>query len=281
MQSGKMCKILALFFATSMIVTGCATDDKISISSKRGEDDYDAIISYASSLLLKHSYNRTEKLVKVKMTDEDWKPEETDNGEVEINDDAAKSNSSANADASQKEAAKEKDSEESSVKESGKESSKDETAKESKEENASKSTNLGDVSASISKHIEGLQLSYDGYEVAKNYPKDKKQGRVTAGKGKNLLVLKFTLKNPTDKDVKLNMNKKKTVVQGTLNNTGIGYCEMTMLEEDFSSFYGTIKAKNEKKVVILWKVPEKITDKVTKISLKLKIDNETFDLSIM
>ena len=102
----------------------------------------------------------------------------------------------------------------------------------------------------------GLYLTYTGYYVTTSYPQDDASFVITADTGKKLLVLGFKITNETNSAVTLDMVSTNPHFQILVNGENIGYTGVTILENDLSSFYGTIAAGEKKSLVLVKQISE-------------------------
>jgi hypothetical protein len=97
----------------------------------------------------------------------------------------------------------------------------------------------------------GMFLTYSGYSVVGSYADERDVFSITATKGNKLLVLNFKLINTSGMDVSVDMVKANPHFQIILNGTNVGYTNVTMLDNDLSSFAGTIPAGAKQNMVLI------------------------------
>ncbi len=97
----------------------------------------------------------------------------------------------------------------------------------------------------------GLFLTYSGYSVASSYADENDVFSITAVEGSKLLVLNFKLVNTSGMDVTVDMEKANPYFQVILNGVNVGYTNVTMLDDDLSSFTGTIPAGAKQNMVLI------------------------------
>ena len=97
----------------------------------------------------------------------------------------------------------------------------------------------------------GIFLTYSGYSVVGSYADENDVFSITATKGNKLLVLNFKLINTSGMDVTVDMVKANPHFQVILNGTNVGYTNVTMLDDDLSSFAGTIPAGAKQNMVLI------------------------------
>ncbi|WP_029321203.1 hypothetical protein [Butyrivibrio sp. AE3004] len=97
----------------------------------------------------------------------------------------------------------------------------------------------------------GIFLTYSGYSVAGSYPDNDDIFVINATSGKKLLILNFRIANTNSTDVSVDMVKANPHFQVILNGKNVGYTNVTMLDNDLSSFKGTIPAGTKKSMVLI------------------------------
>ncbi len=97
----------------------------------------------------------------------------------------------------------------------------------------------------------GLFLTYSGYSVTGSYADENDVFSITATQGNKLLVLGFKRINTGEMDVTVDMVKANPHFQILLNGTNVGYTNVTMLDNDLSSFAGTIPAGEKVNMVLI------------------------------
>ncbi|MDO5294743.1 MAG: hypothetical protein Q4F05_18555 [bacterium] len=113
--------------------------------------------------------------------------------------------------------------------------------------------------------LNNVSLTYKSVKEYKAYPKSDVAGAVTAGANKKFYAVTFTLKNKSDKNVTVNLLKKKAnFLLKTEDGNWISAVH-TLLDDDMTYYVGDIKANKSKDVVVLFEVKE-----------SLKISNATF-----
>ena len=164
-------------------------------------------------------------------------------------------NSASNAASSQDEATSDSATTEISIESVENISSSDNSSEGSSSETT---TSEGTVLSETEKQSlgNGLYLTYTGYYVTTSYPQDDASFVITADNGKKLLVLGFKVANETNSAITLDMVSTNPHFQILVNGENIGYTGVTILENDLSSFYGTIAAGEKKSLVLVKQISE-------------------------
>lgn len=126
----------------------------------------------------------------------------------------------------------------------------------------------------------GIFLTYSGYSVNSSYADESEVFSITATSGNKLLILNFKLINTSGMDVAVDMVKANPHFQIILNGTNVGYTNVTMLQNDLSSFTGTIPAGAKVNMVLVKQMKADKVKTVESLGLigDLKGETTTFNL---
>jgi len=120
----------------------------------------------------------------------------------------------------------------------------------------------------------GLQFTYLGNEVTASYMANDTYA-VNAGFGKNLLVLKINVENPTEEAIVVdNMSSNDVFSAKYIMESGKAYnakAIMTLLMNDFTTYEGTLEPQAAVEMVIVFEIPDETT---AVEALELKIERE-------
>lgn len=104
--------------------------------------------------------------------------------------------------------------------------------------------------------VKNLEIEYVGYEekdsLSDNY------FNIESGEGKNLVIVKFKLKNTSDKDIKLNLTKSNILYQLDINTGNFQKPLLTFLDNDLRMIDTTIKARSSLDTVLVFNVSAKV-----------------------
>ena len=123
--------------------------------------------------------------------------------------------------------------------------------------------------------MDGLYLRYNGYYVTSSYPENAKTMVIEAGNGKRLLVFSFRVVNESGQDKYLDMVKLNPYFQLTINGTNMGYTSVTMLENDLSTFAGTIAAGESKTLVLVKEIDTSLAKNIQELELTISMDGQS------
>ena len=122
---------------------------------------------------------------------------------------------------------------------------------------------------------EGIcQLQYQDFSVAASYETNSAaQGYVSveAADGNKLLVVRFTLSNTSADDQHINMIANDAKFSLVMGGEGAKKCQMTLLENDLSTYFGDVPAGSSVEVVLVAEMAEELLADVA--SLTLNVEN--------
>lgn len=121
--------------------------------------------------------------------------------------------------------------------------------------------------------IEGVTISYTGYEVKDTYPDNGEEDlffAMNASDGCKLIILNFNVANISGQDKSLDMASLGTKFRISINNGTYKYALTTMLMNDMSSYIGTVPAGGTENLVLVCEVPEEDAGSVQTVTLMMK-----------
>ena len=218
------------------------------------QEQYDQTVDYAAGLLMKYSNNNIDRLTDVAVstsadTSEESVSDSSENG-YSLTDAGNNSSAAVSVQAD-------------SIQNSSSTASTD------------AQDNLNDSQDETAKMLNGILLKYNGYSVMNAYPADDAQGAVSVDKGMKLLILNFTISNHTTKEIKLNMAKKQASFLISVNGEKQGYTMVTMLDNDLTTYQGSVPPGKSTDLVLLLDLPESIAKSANTLGITMKIDNQT------
>lgn len=122
---------------------------------------------------------------------------------------------------------------------------------------------------------EGFEIEYQDFIVTESYPEDVTDAyfSITPRTGYQLMVLSFTLKNTLDKENNLNLTKAKINYQLDVNVGMIYEPPFALLENNLKLIDLTLKAGEEKPVVLIFEVKKDVDMK--DVNLMVTRDNRS------
>ncbi|MGN0343059.1 MAG: hypothetical protein ACI4DO_09720 [Roseburia sp.] len=109
--------------------------------------------------------------------------------------------------------------------------------------------------------VEGLDASFDRYEVREDYIEGDYYA-IDAPAGSRLLVLYFSLTNSGETDVACDILSRSAKFQVTVNDTYQCTSDVTILLDDLSTYQGTVPAGTTQNTVLLFTMPSEELDAV-------------------
>lgn len=129
---------------------------------------------------------------------------------------------------------------------------------------------------------EGLQVSYDGYEIKKSYSDDEAEEwepTFDATTGKNLLIVKLKVTNQAGEPAVADVMSKEMLFSINGDNKMGGMALMTMLLNDFAFAKDEIGAGESKRYVLITQIDENITETAS-LSLHMKKGGESMTVKL-
>ena len=250
-------KVLFISFILSMIlgVTGCGNQ-----IPELSEEDMNTVATYSATLLLKYDKNYKSRL----LDDEELAKEEEIQKQIEAD---AKRLAEREA---EKEAAK--------------------AQKEQKEQADAESTSSGQIQDSVVAknladilELNGMSISCNGIDYSNQYPENPEEMvfLVNASKGCKLAVIKLNLANNSGSEQTINLFEKNAKFKMSING-GAFYSamQMTVLEDEFSAYSGTVANGQHIPLVLLVDLPENECVTVNDLVLSIKYNGDIVKIKI-
>ena len=153
--------------------------------------------------------------------------------------------------------------------------------KADKEDKKGDNVNTQQVSLSELIGLKEFDITYSGYEIAKFYP-EKTDGTyfsVQADNGKQLLVVKFNIKNKSDKAKQINLSE--TEIKYHLDIAGKNYIPwITLLDNDMQYIDMTIKAGKATEAVLIYQISNDTDPSKESVKLVVSKAEKEFAISI-
>ncbi len=124
---------------------------------------------------------------------------------------------------------------------------------------------------------DGVTIKYLGEKRCAHYPEENGFISISAGAGKELLVLKFALNNGSDGSQNIDLMEQDNSYVVTVNGNYSRKCLSTLLMDDLSSYQGKLLPGESEELVLLIEVDEGMTME----SVRLKIKNDRIESTIL
>ncbi|MCR5674214.1 MAG: hypothetical protein K6G16_00750 [Lachnospiraceae bacterium] len=127
----------------------------------------------------------------------------------------------------------------------------------------------------LQKMQSGIAVDFNGYYVLNSYPDNATGGTVlTAEPGCRLLILSFSLRNETGNSVDVNLLSSNPTFTLILNGQPVSKNLVTVLDNDFSTYIGTIPGGNSAGAVLCFQIREGQAKSIDTLNLKINYRGE-------
>lgn len=132
--------------------------------------------------------------------------------------------------------------------------------------------------------LDGVKLSYAGYEVCDSYPSDTEagdwQGVCRATNGNKLVVFKYDMTNVTSGDCTVDIASKNIrctfKVGGSVNKTAL----TTMLSNDLLMYRGVVAVGDTNQAVAVIEMSEEDASNLSSVKMKVKCGGESMETTL-
>lgn len=130
---------------------------------------------------------------------------------------------------------------------------------------------------------EGLKLTYLGYEITDSYPNDGENSyfSLLATRGNKLLVLKFEVTNTSDAEVAVDLLSSDERFLVTVNGEYTRRALTTMLDNDLTTYMGTLKGMEGADAVLLIEVSEEVANSISSVDIKVQNEDKTHTIQAL
>lgn len=130
--------------------------------------------------------------------------------------------------------------------------------------------------------IDDVTIRYQGFEIAEQYPAngDGLYFMMKSNEGKKLLVLKFLVMNHSEEELELDMISLKSRFLIGINGETPEYALSTLLSDDISNYKGKLSGGETTELVLIAEVTNELSDKIEKVSVIMKKENESEEMNL-
>lgn len=130
---------------------------------------------------------------------------------------------------------------------------------------------------------DNLELNYLGYELTDSYPKDSENSyfSVFAADGKKLLVIRFDLSNKTEQEIAVDLLSSDESFTLTVNEEYSRRALTTMLDNDLSTYVGSLSGNESREVVLIIEVDNTLVDNINSLSIKVQDGEKNHTIQIL
>ncbi len=241
-------KIVAAICVMGLLLAGCGGD-----FPNLSEEDAAAIGEYAAVTLLKYDANSRSRLVDLSQVEEEGN---TDAPQPDLEENVDKPEASQPAPEKQPE-------------------SQDTVADISGTE---------DTCGSMEEFLElpeNVSIDYIGYETTSSYQEDNAYFVLEASEGKQLLVLRFALRNDSAQIHEINMLARQDYYRITVNENYTRAALTTMLSNDVSTYTDEMASGETVDLVLLVELDASWAENMQSIVLNLKNELKTYTIQLL
>lgn len=243
-------KTVAVMSIMALLLSGCGGD-----FPDLTDEQAEVIGEYAAVTLLKYDANSRSRLVDLAQVEEE--PVEENEPVVEKKPEVAEPEPSKEPETEQSSAPKQSES----------------------------TVEVENMVASMEEFLElpdGVFVSYKEYEMCQSYQEEGSlYFALEASEGKQILVVKFDLRNEASETREINLLDRRDNYRLTVNGTYTRTALMTLLANDLSTYIGTLEPGTSQEVVLLIEVDETEAKNVQMISLNLKNELKTYTIQLL
>lgn len=109
---------------------------------------------------------------------------------------------------------------------------------------------------------DNFSIEYTSYSLCESYPEESSEEffmAMDATEGKQLCIVKFSVKNELSSDQELDMYAKQGRFTLRMDDGTTVSAQSTLLMDDLSSYAGTIPANGEEEMVLVFEVPDSVS----------------------
>lgn len=136
------------------------------------------------------------------------------------------------------------------------------------------------VSLNQALQLGGIDAVYKNYKITSTY-EETEHSIVSAGSGKELLVLAVNLKNNGSKAAKCDILSKMPSFRLTVNGELSVFADTTILLNDLGTYQGKIKAGGTKKAVLIFQVQQGTVKKIDSMELEVTIGDTSSEVLLI
>ncbi len=209
------------------------------------EDEQAVIVNYSAGTLSKHNKRQQEGLTAVYPQEEEEEPEE---------------------EAPEEEAEPE-------------EETSEETPEKEPDGGQSQEAAAEETTLTKAIGISGMEFSYNGYSVSNNY-REGDYFSMDASAGNTYVILNVNVTNTGDKAAECDLMSQQPVFTLEANGNVSADNQVTMLENDLSTYAGTVEPGQTVAAVLLFEMSEETAGDISTLRLKLQMGGETSEIAL-
>lgn len=134
-----------------------------------------------------------------------------------------------------------------------------------------------EVSLNQALGLTGVEIKYTGYEISSSY-EESDYFSMAATEGKTYFVMKFNLTNTGSEEVKCDILNQKPIFTLSLNGTSARKNEVTLLQNDLSTYSASLAPGAVTEVVLIFEVPVGETTEITSVQADVQVNGITVNV---
>lgn len=121
---------------------------------------------------------------------------------------------------------------------------------------------------------EGVSVAFLNHALHDSYPEGEHYFGMTATEGKKFLVLSFSISNASAQDQSIDLLHSEAEFRITVNGEYTRRALPTILENDFSSYEGTVPAGGSAEAVLVIEIDNEMAGNIASITVNVKNDQK-------
>lgn len=134
-----------------------------------------------------------------------------------------------------------------------------------------------EVSLNQALGLTGVEIKYTGYEISSSY-EESDYFSMAATEGKTYFVMKFNLTNTGSEEVKCDILNQKPIFTLSLNGTSARKNEVTLLQNDLSTYSASLAPGAVMEAVLIFEVPVGETTEITSVQADVQVNGITVNV---
>ena len=127
---------------------------------------------------------------------------------------------------------------------------------------------------------EGVILEYTGQEIRDSYPGESEAFAVSATEGKKLLVLKFSITNTLEQEVRVDLLSTEIIYRISVDGERSRRALTTMLPNDMAFYADTLSAGASAEAVLVTEVNAEKAEAIASVTVQIKNESKSHTIQL-
>ncbi len=127
---------------------------------------------------------------------------------------------------------------------------------------------------------EGVILEYTGQEICDSYPGESEAFAVSATEGKKLLVLKFSITNTLEQEVRVDLLSTEIIYRISVDGERSRRALTTMLPNDMAFYADTLSAGASAEAVLVTEVNAEKAEAIASVTVQIKNESKSHTIQL-